>query len=255
MGKDLFSTQADVYARYRPTYPAELYDYIFSFVSGFDQAWDCATGNGQAALALSTRFRQVMATDHSQQQLDQATPRPNISYLRCKAEQSPFAENSFSLVTVAQSYHWFDFPAFQKEVERVLKPGGVLAIWGYNIPQGDDEKLNECIRYFYREVAGPYWDPERKYIDEAYSTVGFDYHNELPSRNFYIQVEWDAEDLLGYFSTWSSVQHYLKDRGTDPVEAYRKTVLDHWPSPGKISLRFPVFLRLARIGKPANKAL
>jgi hypothetical protein len=32
MAKDLFSKQSDLYARYRPTYPRELYDYILSFV-------------------------------------------------------------------------------------------------------------------------------------------------------------------------------------------------------------------------------
>lgn len=248
MGKDLFSKQADVYARFRPSYPPELYEYIYSFVPDFGQAWDCATGNGQAALALSARFRQVMASDHSQQQLDKAVKRDNIHYLRCKAEQSPFPDNSFSLITVAQSYHWFDFPAFKKEVERVIKPGGVLAIWGYNIPQGDDELLNESIRFFYRQVAGPFWDPERKYIDEAYQTVGFGFDNELPARDFHITVEWDADDVLGYFSTWSSVQHYVKEMNTDPVKAFRQRIFDSWPSPGKIPLRFPVFLRLARVG-------
>lgn len=249
MSKDLFSNQADVYARYRPYYPDELYHYVLSFVTDRDRAWDCATGNGQAALALSGYFREVIATDHSQKQLDQAVKAENIRYLCCKAEQPPFETGSFSLITVAQSYHWFDFAAFRKEVERVGKPGAVLAVWGYNIPQGDDEKLNECIRFFYKEIAGPYWDPERKYIDEAYQTIGFDFDNELPARDFYIRVEWTKEDLLGYFSTWSSVQHYRKERGTDPVEAYREKVDECWPGKEVVPLKFPVFLRLARLGK------
>ncbi len=56
MAKDLFSDQADLYAKYRPTAPEELYDHIFSFVTKKDTAWDCATGNGQAAIVLADHF-------------------------------------------------------------------------------------------------------------------------------------------------------------------------------------------------------
>ncbi len=55
MAGDLFSTQSDLYAKYRPTYPVELIDYILSFVKEKNMVWDCATGNGQAAV-LSTSW-------------------------------------------------------------------------------------------------------------------------------------------------------------------------------------------------------
>jgi len=57
MSKDLFSNQASTYARYRPVYPKELYNYILKFVTEKNMAWDCATGNGQAALALAPYFK------------------------------------------------------------------------------------------------------------------------------------------------------------------------------------------------------
>jgi methylase of polypeptide subunit release factors len=48
-------------------YPAALYDWLASQAPGQTRAWDVATGNGQAALALTRHFRQVIATDASEQ--------------------------------------------------------------------------------------------------------------------------------------------------------------------------------------------
>jgi ubiquinone/menaquinone biosynthesis C-methylase UbiE len=122
--KDNFSAQAGLYARYRPLYPQALYDFLYSHISNFDSAWDCATGNGQVAVELATRFANVYATDISQNQLDNAVVKENIHYFQQRAEHTDFADGAFSLVTVAQALHWFNFDAFNAEVKRVLKPGG-----------------------------------------------------------------------------------------------------------------------------------
>src|SRR5947209_15554910 len=107
MPKDLFSSQADVYAKYRPTYPQELFDYILRFVKERESVWDCATGNGQAANVLANYFQTVEATDISEAQLKNAVKKENIYYQICPAERTPFADNSFDLITVATAYHWF----------------------------------------------------------------------------------------------------------------------------------------------------
>ena len=61
--QDHFSAKADAYARYRPDYPAALFAWLRSLVSERRRAWDCATGNGQAALALAEHFDEVIATE------------------------------------------------------------------------------------------------------------------------------------------------------------------------------------------------
>jgi len=66
--KDHFSKQAEVYAKARPTYPDELFEYLAGLAPAKKLCWDCATGNGQAALPLSRYFNKVAATDGSQQQ-------------------------------------------------------------------------------------------------------------------------------------------------------------------------------------------
>src|SRR5215216_4907619 len=133
MAKDLFSDQSKAYALYRPVYPEELFTYILSFVAEKNIAWDCATGNGQSALPLSYHFQKVFATDISQKQLEQAPVKNNIEYIVCPAEETPFQENSFDLITVSQAYHWINWKKFQQEVTRVGKPNCVVAVWMYDL--------------------------------------------------------------------------------------------------------------------------
>jgi len=113
---DKFSKQAKTYQKYRPRYPQVLYDELLSLTSKRQSCWDCGTGNGQVAIELAKYFEQVYATDISQQQLNQATSIPNITYKVERAESTSFPAQTFDLITVGQAMHWFDFEAFNKEV-------------------------------------------------------------------------------------------------------------------------------------------
>jgi SAM-dependent methyltransferase len=246
MAKDLFSKQAAVYAQYRPTYPPALFDYILSFVTEKQTAWDCATGNGQAAVELARYFDQVMATDISEKQLQQAIQHEKITYAVSSAESTSFADRSFDCITVAQAYHWFDFDAFHKEVLRVAKPGAVIAVWGYSLVQCPAAALNTIIDLFYREEVGPYWDKERKHVDAHYATVAFPYE-PLPGATFNIEVSWTLPQFIGYLNTWSSVQHYIKANGFNPVDKIAVALEKAWTGEEIKQFYFPLFLKLGRI--------
>ena len=248
MAKDLFSKQSDLYARYRPTYPKALYDYIVSFVKEKNVAWDCATGNGQAAVVLSEYFKKVIATDISPAQIEKARPKENIEYKVCPAESTPFEENIFDLVTVAQAYHWIRWDEFKKEVTRVCKPNAVIAIWTYYDRITDDDKIDKAVRDFYENVTKPYWDYERKYVEEKYSTVEFDYEL-LPVKNFETVLNWKREDLLGYVSTWSAVQKYIKVNGYSPLSIIEEEIKKLWPEGEVKKVIFPIYLKLGRVSK------
>ena len=248
MSKDLFSTQSAVYARYRPGYPAALIRYLLSFVGAKDIAWDCATGNGQAAILLSPYFRQVEATDLSQQQLAHAFEKENVHYAVSAAEQTPFPDNHFDLITVAQAYHWFRFEDFFKEAVRVGKNGCVVALWGYQTIRSGEPALDALLESFYSGKMGAYWDAERRWVDEAYETVPF-YFEALSKERFRIFTDYSRAELLGYFNTWSSVQHYKKVNTDDPVAALGEQIAGLWPGDDKKSFYFPLFVRLGTIKK------
>jgi ubiquinone/menaquinone biosynthesis C-methylase UbiE len=249
MAKDLFSKQAAGYAQYRPGYPAALFEHLVQYVQHRELAWDCATGNGQAAVALAPYFDRVMATDISEKQLQQAQPHEKITYSTSTAEDTPFADNSFDCITVAQAYHWFGFDAFHQEVMRIAKPQAVVAIWGYGLVNSEAAALNQLICQFYTQKVGPYWDKERRYIDEQYTTVPFPYE-PLPSKDFSIQVQWTRQQLIGYFNTWSSVQHFIKAHQYNPVEELATAITAVWPDAATAkAFYFPLFLKLGRVNK------
>jgi ubiquinone/menaquinone biosynthesis C-methylase UbiE len=248
MAKDLFSKQSDLYARYRPTYPKELYEYILSFVKEKNTVWDCATGNGQAAVVLADHFKKVIATDISAAQIEKATLKENIEYLVCPAESTPFEENTFDLVTVAQAYHWINWKEFKKEVVRVSKPGAVIAIWTYYRNNIGVKKIDEAVYSFYQNVTKPYWDYERKYVEELYETVEFDFEL-LRVKQFETILNWKREDMFGYIGSWSAIQKYIKVNGHSPMPIIEEEIEKLWPEGEVKKVVFPIYLKLGRIKK------
>jgi len=241
---DRFSGHAGLYAQYRIDYPAELFDFVLSFVTDRQKAWDCATGNGQVAGALAEVFSHVDATDISEAQLAQAVQHPAIHYQLCAAEQTPFADHTFDLVTVAQALHWFDVEAFHREVRRVAKPGAIVAEWGYGLVALGEE-LDAVLVDFYRNRVGPYWDPQRAYIDNAYATLPFPFADRQQT-SFTIRRSWTLDRFLNYLRTWSAVRQYIHENEEDPVIHLGETLKPVWGA-GEREVQFPVFLRLGRV--------
>jgi len=244
--KDNFSIQSNKYAKYRPTYPPALFEYLFSLIADKAIAWDCATGNGQIAAALSENFDAVYATDISNNQLLNAIPKENIYYSCVPAEKTPFADNSFNLITVGQAIHWFNFDLFYKEVYRTLKQqDGILGVIGYGLNTVDYE-TDIITRWFYKDIIGKYWDAERHYVEEEYKTIPFPF-TELPSPCFKSVFEWTLSEYLGYIATWSAVQHYIKDTGKDPLPLIAEKLNNIWKDGERKTVNFPILLRIGRI--------
>jgi len=243
--KDNFSHRAAEYARFRPGYPAALFDFLFAQCRQFNCAWDCATGNGQIAAVLAEQFRQVEATDISENQLRNALLRHNIRYRVAAAEQFVYIENTFDLVTVGQAAHWFDLEKFYAEVLRVLKPGGLLALVGYGLLK-IDEATDIVIGHLYRDILDDYWDPERRLVDAALATIPFPFQ-EIQLPEMASEYRWTPEHLLGYLSTWSAVGHYEKQTGNNPLdEAFVAALRKAWGNEPVKTVRFPIFGRIGR---------
>ncbi|MBI1222956.1 MAG: methyltransferase domain-containing protein [Bacteroidetes bacterium] len=250
--KDLFSASAKEYSLYRPDYPDELYSWLFQQVNEFELAWDCGTGSGQVAKRLAEKFREVKATDISQNQLDHAVELKNISYSKQPAENVDFPAISFDLITVAQAVHWFDFDGFYHEVKRTAKPMALLALMGYGLIEANsgnaylDGHLGEVIEVFYSRLLGPYWDPERKYIDAGYRTIPFPFE-QMETPAFSIERSWNLEELIGFFSSWSALKKFQIATGTDPLPELARSFQMIWGEQEYQSFRFPVILRVGRI--------
>jgi SAM-dependent methyltransferase len=232
MSTDLFSKQSDVYARYRPQYPASFYEAIFAKVPDFECAWDCATGNGQAAVALAQKFNRVIATDLSSVQLKNAIPNPRVEY-RCEpSEKTTLADQSVSLITVAQAAHWFQFDDFYREVNRVLKPGGVLAIFGYSFFTTEEPALAKAVLDFSMGTLGSYWKPQNRLLWDGYRDIPFPFE-EFQVSDPKLSVEMNFDEMMGYVRSWSATQLYRDQHGIDPVIEFEKQVRALWKEPEK----------------------
>jgi ubiquinone/menaquinone biosynthesis C-methylase UbiE len=243
--KDNFSLQSNQYVKFRPTYPHELYDYIQTLIQPRQCAWDCGTGNGQVAQELANYFDKVYATDISEKQIENAVQKSNIIYKVESAEKTSFANNSFDLITVAQAIHWFNFGEFYKEVERTIKPNGILAVIGYGLIQ-TNPSTDIIISDFYHNIVGPYWDKERRYIDENYETIPFPF-KEFKAPKFKHEFQWTFEQIIGYLLTWSAVQHYRKEKNTNPVDLIAESLRKSWGD--KKTVNFPILLRVGEVEK------
>jgi len=242
--RDLFSEGSQFYAAFRPGYPPSLAEHVLEFAKVRDRAWDCATGNGQAAILFSPYFKEIIATDLSEKQLSNAVKADNIHYHTSLAENSGIDDNSIDLVTVAQAYHWFDPLKFEKEVRRVCKPGAIIAVWGYSLFQTEDETLNQAIEQFYSVTTGPYWDPERRMLEEKYQHVVFPYEELTPYESQMI-INWTPAQLEGYFNSWSAVKHYKDANGINPVPAFMDNIQDLLTD--EFQVMFPLFMRIGKV--------
>jgi len=242
--KDHFSRQSADYRRYRPGYPPELIEFVAGLAPSRRLAVDCATGSGQAAVALAQHFEAVLGVDGSRSQLTRAEPHRRVRYVAALAEQLPLPPHSVSLVAAAQAMHWFDFGRFHAECRRVLVPGGVIAAWTYGKFRMDS-RVDAEVERFYEDVIGSDWPPERRFVEEGYRTLPFPWAEE-PVPEFELVTDWDLEQLMGYIATWSAVQRHRDRTGTDPLPALRDAIAVAWQEGGTRRLRWPLHLRVGR---------
>lgn len=243
---DHFSAVANRYADFRPHYPAALFDYLAALVPRNSRVWDCACGNGQATVDLAERFAQVVATDASADQIASATPHPKVEYHVATAESSGLADESIGLVTVAQAIHWFDFDRFYAEAKRVLVRDGVLAAWAYGVNEVEGEAVNELAQDYYENIVGPYWPPERGLVEEDYRTIPFPFV-EITPPTIRMETHWDLDQLLGYFSTWSATNRFIKAKSYNPLEKLQDELVQVWGGRQRQRrITWPLSLRIGR---------
>jgi SAM-dependent methyltransferase len=227
--KDHFSRDSSAYARFRPRYPAELFRWLATLPARRDLAWDCATGSGQAATMVAPHFRRVAASDASVAQLRAADRAPRVHYFAATGEAGALAPASVDLVTVAQAFHWLHHAPFFAEIDRVLAPGGAVAIWCYSVLHATPE-IDALLKGFYDGTIGRYWPPERVHVDRGYR----DYRipiAEAPAPAFAVEGMLTMAQFLGYIRTWSAVGRYLMAHGQDPVDGFAEALAPLWGAP------------------------
>ena len=243
---DQFSAHARTYANARPDYPADLFLYLSSLCEQHELAWDCATGNGQAAKSLAKDFARVIATDASAEQIQQAPAVENVEYRRVAAEEQFLPADSVDLVVVAQALHWFDIAAFFENVDCVLKVGGVLAVWTYGLPKINDP-IDRLVQKLYADILDDYWPAERRIVEQAYANVDFPYR-EIAGEEFKMSRRWSLAQLSDFIMSWSAVQRYMEKQGSNPLQSLDPELREAWGTDPQqaVEVQWPMVLKLGR---------
>jgi SAM-dependent methyltransferase len=241
--KDLFSHGSGDYARFRPTYPESLYQWLADASPGRALAVDVGTGNGQAARALAAHFTRVLAFDPSDAQLRKAAAHPRVEYRVAPAEALPLDDASVDLVLAAQAFHWFDAARFFPSVQRALRPRGLLALVSYSLAV-IDPAVDRVVRQLYDEL-GPFWEPERRLVEEGYARVPAPFPEEQPPA-FEMEHEWELAQLAGYLGTWSPLPGYRAARGRDPLNDVLPALAAAWGPAPRRRARWPLAVRVFR---------
>jgi len=243
---DSFSKQSDIYSKYRPSYPTELFSFLSSLTENHALAWDCGTGNGQAAIGLSAFYEKVLATDPSENQIRNAPKSPKVSYFIEPAENSSIRTNTVDIVTIANALHWFNFDLFYKEVNRVVKSNGVIAAWSYGLPIISPE-IDSIVKQFHDGTLGTYWQAPNRLVEKAYTTIPFPFR-PIPAPKFYIEKVFNLKELIGYFNTWSATQRFINDNKFNPTEELEDDLIKVWPESNTTkTLRWELILKVGRV--------
>jgi SAM-dependent methyltransferase len=190
----------------------------------------------------------VVASDPSAAQIANAARADGVHYLAMTAECVGIAKETVDVVTVAQALHWFSHEPFYREVDRVLRPNGLLAVWSYALATVAPD-VDAIISRFHGETVGPYWPPERALVDSGYVGIDLPYP-ELETPRFEMAADWNLAQFGGYLSTWSAVGRYRADRRDDPIPPIMASLAGVWGEPSTTRrVRWPLTLRVARKGR------
>lgn len=242
---DHFSAVAAQYAVARPDYPPALFDWIATLAPSRARAWEAGCGSGQATCGLAAVFADVYATDPSARQIAQAPARDHVRYVVEPAERCGLDDASVDAICVAQALHWFDRRAFFAECARVLRPGGVLVVWGYQDIDVPDA-LRESVGAFAARIRDA-WPAERILVDRAYADIALPFEAvDTRAAPREIATHWPLTRLFDYFSSYSAVKRYREAHGVDPVAAHAWAMAQAWGEGGPVPLRWPLFVHARR---------
>jgi len=244
--RDYFSSQAKEYAQHRPVYPAAMFDYLASLAPSNNLAWDCGTGNGQAARALVDKFQRVIATDASAAQIENAFLHKKIEYRVEPSEKTTISSNSVDLITVGTAVHWFDFEAFYQEVRRVCRQNGILAVWTYYFPIIEPE-IDRWLEHFYWETLSGFWPERIHYLEERYETLPFPFE-EIKPPEFEMKAGWELDNMAGFLASWSAVRKLVEVQGESAFDEPISELERIWKKGAKKrEIRWPLHFRIGKV--------
>lgn len=127
MNEERFTGKADIYDKFRPSYPDALIDFLYENAR-CDTVADIGAGTGKFTRCLLKKPWNVIAVEPNADMREKLSEIEGISVVDAPAEETTLESHSVGLVTAAQAFHWFDENLFKAECKRILATDGQLAV-------------------------------------------------------------------------------------------------------------------------------
>ena len=211
------------YTKGRPYFHPQAIARIGSFLSleePLARALDVGCGTGLSTIALKAMARRIIGVDASREMVALAAREIGVEYCVARAEELPFKEGEFDLITLSSAFHWLDRDKFLKEARRILRPASWLIVYD-NFFQGQMAENQEFQVWYKEHYLSKYPPPPRSrvaFTEEDSEQAGFHLlGRELSqySRSF------SVEALVDYFVTQSNVIAAV-EYGEEEIEDARR---------------------------------
>ena len=233
------------YALSRPTYPASLAVERANLCAQKNHAVDIGCGTGQLSVLLASQFENVTALDPSASQIENAQQHLSVEYGVHSAEDTGIDDASADLVVAAQAAHWFDLDKFYTEVERIIRPNGILALICYGVPELEGI-IGKRFDKFYWEDIYHFWPKGRKHVERGYYDLDFPF-KEFALNPLAIERAWNRDQFLNYIDTWSAKRKAEEVGDLALFQAYAEELASTWPDDQTHTIRWPIATRITRI--------
>lgn len=240
-----FQAGAAQYAANRPGYPREAIDLVCAElgIEKGTRVLDLAAGTGISTQALLERGAVVVAVEPvPAMRSELATRLPDVELRHGTAEVIPATDAEFDAVTVFQAFHWFEAGEALREIHRVLKPGGGLAlVW--NVRDRSERWVAEMAELMEGEVGPLPYERHPDYADttEHWTRVVADVGGYTPllHRSFPYQQDADLETVVGRAASTSYVAALPPDERDRLLERLRQHLVAHPDLRGRRRFPFP----------------
>jgi len=223
--QDLFNAHSARYRRVRPACPESWFAWLAQAAPARERVWDAGTGPGTVACALAPRFAEVFATDISAGALEAAPPVRNVHWAIEPAERSSLATSTVDLVTAGAAFHWFDQPRFLREARRVLRPGGVIAVWAYTDRPEDSELATLLDQHL--APLDAHRAPELRLALDGYQDLDLG-GTPIPAPPFTLTSLLDYEGTLDLVRSWSAAIRYEQHTQLDAAQLVAQPLAAFW---------------------------
>ena len=208
-----WSSLSDTYHNTRPIPPAAIINIILSWLQAEpNTVVDVGCGTGLSTLIWNNFAGQIVGiepNDDMREAAERNIHADHIIFQKGVSNETNLPSSCADVITVSQAFHWMDIDSTLSEFFRVLKPGGVLAIYDFAQPPIVDweveksfsELRRKCSEIVYSQEVSPIHNDKSSYDDRIKAFGNFRYSRTVSCHSV---EKWTLKKLIGFFANTSN---------------------------------------------------